>query len=267
MTEAEYRALPAINASAICAGMKSMKHMHHSMTGGERPDTAAMSWGRKVHKAILEPDRFFAELAVWDGARRSGPAWIAFCEEYPDADAHATPDELARLTAMSREIWRNTDAADLLHGGESEKVITWQTDEYGAAKGRVDMLNRRRRAIIDLKTTRDAEPDAFCRSGERLYYHVKMGWYWRGAKLALGMDCLVYLVVIESVPPYGMFVCEMPNPILQAGADAGTGIAKHYRCCEMLGTYPDITDGAIIEYERPAWVANSEVDMEGVEDE
>ena len=55
MTYEEYAELPGINATSIKAGVKSMLHMHHCMTGGGHKETPALRWGKLVHLAVLEP--------------------------------------------------------------------------------------------------------------------------------------------------------------------------------------------------------------------
>ena len=173
MTEAEYRALPAINASAIYAGMTSMLAMRYVMTGGAKADTAAMAWGRKVHAAILTPDEFFSDLAIWEGGRKYGKTWDAFESENPNHDLIVTRDELVDLTAMSRAVWSCKAAAALLTGAQTEKVLTWTDGKCGACKARVDALQAA--TLTDLKTTKTIIPAAFWKTAERMAYHVKMG--------------------------------------------------------------------------------------------
>ena len=270
MTEQEYRALPAINASAISAGMVSMLAMRHVMTGGAKDDTPAMAWGRKVHAAILEPDRFFGSLALWEGGRKYGKTWDAFTEENPDGDLIVTRDELVDLTALSRAVWACKPAAALLTGGECEKVLTWTDKDCGACKGRVDM-GRGGVTLTDLKTTATIIPAAFWKTAERLAYHVKMGWYARGVELVTGTRPRVAIIVLEAKPPHDCYVAEMDAGIVAQGEEQAVEIAHRYRVHEAVNSFPGVVPEGTIQYERAAWAIGGgdevQIDMEGASNE
>ena len=266
MDEREYRAMPAINASAIAAGMTSMRHMRHVMTGGAKKDTPAMQWGRKVHAAILTPTEFFAGVKIWEGASKRGKAWDKFkAENADDMDMVCTHAEMAALAEMSKSVWGNYDARHCLEFAQTEQVVTWDDPEVGKCKMRYDALNGS--ILSDLKTTANILPDAFWRTGYNLGYHVKMGWYARGIHLGSGPRPAARIIVLENAAPYDCWVCKMPDSIVEEGEKLAVETARLYRACEASNIFPGAVDG-LVDYELPGWVdVGNEVDMEGVENE
>lgn len=268
MNEAEYRALPAINATAIAAGRISMKHMRHVMTGGSKKETPAMAWGRKVHAAILEPGRFFAGCAIWEGAKKSGGKWDAFKAEHKDGDLIVTPAEHVKLAAMSKAVWRTSEAAECLDGALMEQVGVWADDKLGSCKMRVDAWHKQRGILTDLKTTGQIDPQSFWRTAHNMGYQTKMGWYARGVQNAFGGAWpKVRLIVLEQDAPFDCWVCQIPESIVREGEEQAVETARLYRACEAAGTFPGAVDG-MIDYELPGWLQNANtVDMEGIDND
>lgn len=258
----EYQQIDAINATSICAGRKSMLHMHHVMTGADDRDTPAMAWGRKVHAAILEPDRFFDGLAIWDGAVKRGKAWDAFKAD-ADTDLIVTRDEMASLQMMQRIVWSKPDAAKLLGDCETEQSYTWEA-HYGKGKCRADATAEG--IVVDYKTTAQIEPDAFFRTAFNLGYHIKMGWYAHGIEKATGTRPKVYLIVQEASAPWDCWVCQMPSKIVKDGEKEAVEIAVKYAVAAHEKRFRGVADG-VIEYMLPAWATGGEEalpNMEGI---
>jgi len=256
MTFGDYQSIDAINASAICAGRVSMLHMHAEMMGDRRTDSPAMAWGRKVHAAVLEPDRFFRSVAIWDGAVKRGREWDAFRAENPDGDLIVTREELADLEAMKRVIWQHPAAAPLLRDCETEQSIEWEA-HYGRGKARMDAVGDAR--IIDYKTTRNIDPKAFYRAAFSLGYHIRMGWYVHGHEIVTSKRPSVFLIVQESSAPFDCWVCMIPAPILRAGQNEAVEIAVKYSVARANGKYKGVSE-SVLDYELPAW-AGGEIDQ------
>jgi hypothetical protein len=259
--EADYRKAPGINASAICAGLVSMRHMHHIMTGGERDDSPAMAWGRKSHLAVLQPRLWQYNHALWTAGRKAGKEWEAFAAQVSDPDMIATPEEHAKLQAMSAAVWAHKDCAWLLEGVTTEQPIYWQDKRCGACKARVDALKPG--YLLDYKTARNVDVDGFCRAAHNLHYPLRMGWYARAVETFTGRRPDVFLIVQESAAPWDCYPVHIPAALVREGEEAAIEIAIKYRCCEIAGSFAGVSD-TMIEYAPPAWAMASEVSMEGV---
>lgn len=260
MTEKEYRATVAINASAITEGMKSMLHMRHVMYGGKSEDKRCFVKGRRMHIAVLEPERFESELTVWNGKQRRGKDWEACLDAAPEPDLIVTPDELAELNAISNVLWSRRDVSRLLDGCRFEQPVFWHDKRYGDGKCRADALNDT--YVIDYKSCRDLS--GFVRNAYKLLYHVRMGWYAHGIEAAMGVWPSVYLIAQESAPPYDCGLVHIPDSIVRDGAAEAIEVARRWAVHDRFKTYPGVMP-EMVEFELPAWAtnANAEVDMEG----
>ena len=277
MTIQEYNAHPGISASAIKAGRASMMQMRYAMVTprDSTPSTPAMRWGTLAHLAMLQPAEFAAAVAVWDGGRKAGKEWAAFASE-ADGRHIVTPDELERLGAMQAAARANADARFFVSKVEAvEATMTWTRPDIGACKGRPDCIGGG--FLGDYKTARDIDPRALFGQFHRLGYLHQMAWYMDGFGAMSGRQVHSCLILAQqSIPPYECGVIEIPVKLLIStlgasgdvgGEDTCLAIARHYRACEALGSYPGRYVG-VTEYLPPAYALggeNAEVDMEGIE--
>lgn len=263
ITEVNYRTSEGINASAITSGLKSMLHMHYTMTGGERADSPAMKFGRQAHMAVLEPRRWAASRNVYRGegskATKEYKAWAA---DIDDTDMIVTASESAAFDDMSLAIWQHKECAWLLDGCIFETPIWWDSDRYGRGKARIDA--HKTGYIIDYKTTRSLDPRAFMRSAFNLNYHIRMGWYVHGWEMLTGERRDVVLIVQETEPPYDCYPMHMSDFVIGKGEQEAVDIAVRYHCCRTAGSFPGVASD-MVEFELPAWAGGDEVNMEGVE--
>lgn len=261
MTEQEYGQMKGITASAIKAGKTSMAHMRMVMQRPRTDDgaTPAMRWGKLAHMAILEPNRFAADTAVWTGGRRAGKEW----EQWQDQHAgkhQITQAEREQLVSMSLAVSMDSCAANLIrHCDSFEKAIEWDGgDGIGQCKARVDGCGAGYMGatgacgglLIEYKTCKDLGKGAqkFLRGAESLGYPLQLAWYWRG----LGRPEHVWCIAQESVDPYSIATIWVPADVLEGALHEAETIAKTYRIAEKNGIFhgpaPDV-----VTWERPAW--------------
>jgi hypothetical protein len=177
LTHEQYAALPGINASAIKKGAVSMKHMRHFLTERDDRDSPALRWGRIVHLAILEPDRFASVSSVYDG-RRAGGKWEAHIDAH-EKEWTLKPEEMAAIMKMTAAVYSEPEAARLISQSRHEIALQW-TGGYGAGKCRVDGLGDG--WFMDLKTIARLTAESMGRAYLSYDYDLQMGWYSEGAK-------------------------------------------------------------------------------------
>jgi len=100
MTDAQYRAYPAVNYSKLKHMAKSPLHYRHN---SEHPaaDNAAFRLGRATHCLVLEPFTFDQQFAVYEGKRdKRQKAYKAFLETVGDRDV-LSPQEHELVVAMA----------------------------------------------------------------------------------------------------------------------------------------------------------------------
>ena len=256
---AQYAAIRAVNATAIKAGDTSMLHMHHRLSAPPEPDKPAFRWGRLVHAAVLEPDRFNRTVTIFDGTRR-GKVWADALLAAEDPDMIVKPNELDELRAIQASVLGNADVAELLADGCAEASINWDDPAAGPSKARLDYVNKR--VIADLKTAREIGYHRFISNAASYGYHLQFAWYRRGLRHITGEDREFYVIAVESAAPYDVGVFEVPGGILDEAEDRAVAICKRYRKCEQTGTYPGIYNGVQM-FDLPEW-KHAEMD-EGVD--
>jgi hypothetical protein len=255
----QYQALEGINATAIKAGAESMLQMHAVMTGSSKADTPAMRWGRLVHLAILEPDRFAEVASIFDG-RKTGYKWREHCEGFC-AEWVVSVAEYAELMQIRDAVYRNKEAAFRILHSQHEASTTWENARYGTGKARLDMLNAGA-WFGDIKTACDISPGAMSRQYLNLGYDLQMGWYSEAAKTDAA-----YIIAVRSGPAYDCIVYTIPPAMIQDGREKAIEIAMRYRACSAAKSWPGISETGVEVLELPPWALggeNAEVSMEGV---
>jgi hypothetical protein len=234
MKFADYLKLDAVNWTTLKAMRRSPKHYRY-VAAHPAEYTPAMMLGRAVHTAVLEPDRFPLDYAVWDGARRQGNAWEAF----KIANAKRTilrADEYALCLAIRDAVRAHPVAKHLLEVGEAEKTITWtDPDTKLKCKGRLDWLNGI--GLCDLKTTVDLDPFRFGAQVARLGHHCQLAFYRRGLH-ANGLDVPVKILAVEKEPPYDTAVFALDEETLYAGDEEVTELLRRVAECRKTNTWP-----------------------------
>ena len=135
-------------------------------------DSEAMTAGRLIHSALLEPHKFEDRYARTDLDRRGTKAWQA-AEEEAGCRQLLKQDEFDKLATIRDAVMSHPTARELLAPGlEPEASLFWRDDATGLlCRGRVDGLRRDQRLIVDVKTTVDASPPEFVKSAGNYRHH------------------------------------------------------------------------------------------------
>ncbi len=234
MTFSEYKAIPALNASAIKAGATSMLHMRREMTRTVDEPTDAMRLGTLIHAVILEPDSVRERFPIWAGTR-SGNAWKEFAAANPD---YAMPNWMLLSHRVRREVYSNDRACDLLDAATVEVPIRWQHPTIGACKARLDGIAADGR-LFDVKSTKCIS--SWLRGFEREGMDIQFGWYRDGWKRACEGPVRPFRVIVcETQEPFDVAVWRVPEVALQKGLEKAVDIAERYRACEESGVFPGV---------------------------
>lgn len=258
MPEAEYRAIPAVNASALKHGRRSLAHMRHAMMNPSEP-SPAMAMGTAVHMAILEPERFVFEYAICDRAvDRRSRHWAEFCSiacDGPGGKIPLTKPDGDAVYAMVAAVQAHPDAAPLLAApGQCEYVAVWQDADTGlACKARLDKYVPGAIAL-DIKTTRNASPETFERDVYTLGYWQQVAWYREGFERASGKPTPFTIIAVENEPPHCVAVYSLDDDTLARGVAENHSILKRYAEALKTGTFPGYPHpSGPIEIGMPDW--------------
>ena len=250
MTDAEYRAIEACNFSTLKHMSRSPAHYRWAVDA-IKSDTPAMRLGRCVHMAILEPARFEREVAVWEGDRR-GNAWKDFQAANEGREILKTVEHVECRT-MASVVREHPIAGPLLDMMTSpEHVVTWDHQGVDGAircKGRLDGWHPS--GIIDIKTTRDASPEGFCRQSAANAYHAQAAMYLDGAR-ANKLNAEVYhIIAVENVEPYAVAVYEVAGETLTTGRELYWLWLDRVQQCRAKGAWPGYPLSA--QLQLPRW--------------
>lgn len=238
MDFADYLAIKALNWSSLKA-METSGLLYQWRTSHARQDTAAMALGRKVHMAVLEPDRYETDCVrrpdEWkDWRKKAAKEWR---QEQLDAGREVlTDDEADKIDAMVEAIKRHNDAVRLLSNTRCEESTQWTVDGV-PCKGRIDAIAADR--VVDLKTTRDLSLFVRRDAGSMLY-HGQLAWY-LDAAIATGScspDSAAYVVAVETEGPYDVAAMRLGEESIDAGRRLWRRLFDQWMTCRDTGLWP-----------------------------
>ena len=211
--EATYHGWAAVNKSLLTEVEKSPMHARWWLDNAGDDPTDAMRIGTLTHLAILEPERYDAlpVIAKIDGRTKEGKA------QRETVGACVWQHESAVIDAMRRNI-RASKAAHKVSSttGERELSLVWLRDGI-PCKARIDKVCPGR-ALVDLKTCRDAGADEFGRAIESYGYHRQAAWYLDGWRELTGESLAYFIIAAQTEPPYPVAVYMLTAIISNAVA-------------------------------------------------
>ena len=199
-------------------------------------DSAAMRLGRLVDVAILGGDG----PVIYDGTRR-GKAWEAFRDEHAGAEI-VTASEAEAAESIIRAVRQHDHAMDLLTSGVAKRRLYW--DYLGrACSGEPDVHGR---YLVDLKTTKCAEPGRFTRDAIWRAYHAQLAWYRAGMVLSgLEPPTAAFIVAVETSAPYPVTVLRLTERAIEQGDRLCRVWMERLLACEASGEWPGYVQSAV----------------------
>lgn len=256
-----YQKIDRVNWSSLKHLARSPAHYRAVLTTPIE-DTDAMRLGRATHLATLEPEKFAARWAVWEGGRRYGKEWDAFRKQHEGLEI-LKQDEHAEVLAMAEAARRDEYAGRYLRGGQAEVAVLWQHEGVDC-KARLDFAADVG-AIVDLKTCRDASPEAFGRSAWNLTYYGQAAFYVDGYRAATGKELPYLIVAVESAAPYVVQTYVVPERVLDRGRALYRELLEKLAACRRTNHWPGYGQGPM-ELPVPGWaqVPDEEEDISGL---
>lgn len=238
----DYAQVPAISITRLKELKRSPLHYRHALKSPR--DTGPMRLGTAAHCAVLEPERFARDFAVWSRrtstggmAPRSGQYWDAFRAENGGKNI-VTEDEFSLAMAMRDAVRGHPAAMRYLESGDPEVSMQWLLGDR-RCKGRADWLTivDGEPVIVGLKTSRDCRHFAFGSQAAKLGYHLQWCWYRDGYEVLAGRAAKVVEIVVESAAPHAVAVYVIPDDILQQGRDEYLRLLEVLDECEATNTW------------------------------
>lgn len=209
----------------------SAAHARHAANRGNSDEgTLAMKLGTGVHALAFDQPFSVFGPGVFEGkphkGRRGTKAWKAFKAEHDRTLGVAAPiltvKEHAHAAAMAHALRTDPIAAPILYGDgvEHETLIEW-TRNGRKCRSRTD-ARLPGCWIADLKTCRTAQPSRFIRAANWAGYPGQLCFYdeadaYHTARDVTADPIPLYIVAIESAPPYVVVVYQLDEFAIDAG--------------------------------------------------
>lgn len=240
---ADYHSRPGISISKLKEMKRSPQHYRYRL---EHPKTSeAMTLGTAAHCAVLEPERFDSEFAVWERrteagkmAPRSGQHWLNFCAENI-GHTIITADEFDDAMAIQKAVRGDVVAMKYLAAGEPEVSMEWDLNGL-ACRGRVDWLTYLddEPCIVGIKTARDCRPFIFASAAAKLGYGMQWSWYSRGYSIIKNRVPRMVEIVVESAPPHAVVTFVIPEDVILRGREEYEELLVMLDRCEREKLWP-----------------------------
>lgn len=295
MSNKEYRTKEGISASDLKKMVKSMATWKYEQDNPADNDSAALLFGRAYHKLMLEPDDFdneFKVIPAFNCSTKEGKlAYASYVEELIGREL--TDDEKKYKDSITAVLMNNTPNVDfisredkdkliemqkalyatpfvkLLIEGEHEKSFFWtdkasgvkckcRPDSYGMVKDQC--------ICVDLKTTNNAETNAFMRDALKFNYDIQAAHYCEGLENILKKPFKFIFIAQEKTAPYLVNVLEADDYFVRNGAEIRKMLLDKYKTCVKTNKWPGYMDenSKINSLSVPAWIKDS-LDMDDEE--
>lgn len=238
MTNAEYHASGAVSKSVLDMIHRSPAYYMHCREN-PREQTDSMLLGSVVHKLVLEPAEFSAEYAIapeCDRRTKEGKAaYNAFTEALGEGLTGVSAATYETAKAMAEAVRAHPIASKLLSDGKPEESFFWEQDGIKCSC-RPDWL-RNSGLCVDLKTTKNASPEAFERDAYNFRYYVQVWWYIHGLQQC-GIPAHDFVfIAVENAAPYTVCVYAADELYFKLGEQEAMADFKTYKECLESGIW------------------------------
>jgi hypothetical protein len=245
-----YPAGVRLRCSTLKAMGRSPLHCMHAMQSPYEP-SLSMKIGSGAHSLLLGGPA----IVVYPGKVRRGAEWDAFKLEHAD-DLILSESEANTAEAINAAVRANPLACRVLFqpGMLYEDTIEW---DWLGKPFRCTPDARSTSHLVDLKTTRDAEPERFMRDAIRMNYHSQLALYGLAMESVHGVKPRAsYLVAVENKPPHAVTVLELTAGAIDQGEQLCRSWLDRFKECEQADWWPgyseqivpfDVIDGVMDE--------------------
>ena len=253
---ADYRGMEGLNWSTLKYALRSQAHLAAALAGSlNDPDTLGRRALRAVHAAVLEPDAYARDYAVWAG-RRAGKEYEA-ATGAAGAPEYLTVAEDSHARAVADAVRAHPAAGLLLRapGVVCELTVRWEDITCGAAiacKGRLDAFAPRGcvglwddglPVVVDLKAVPAVgSPARLASEVARRDYAAQLAHYASGMRAvwearggsAPWPGCRLVIIAYEVRPMPDVAVVDLGVLGAQEGRDGDAAYLGGFRRAEAL---------------------------------
>jgi len=257
ISNADYHADPALGSTSLkTLATRTPAHYQHDLTHPKFSD--AFDIGTVAHSLILEGDE--SGVAVIDVADKRGAKWTAHADvARAKGKIPLLTKEWEQVKAMRDAVVAHPIAGPLFTGHRAEASVFWEEDGL-TLKCRPDAWKPG--LLVDLKTTRDANPNEFGKTAHDYGYHQSAAHYIDGVKAATGEELPFHFVLVEKSEPYLVSVVELDIEAINLGRQLNDRAKRIYRECIETNTWPGYPNADLISL--PMWAIYQTEDLLGI---
>jgi hypothetical protein len=266
----EYHRDPCARPSLSCSIAtllvnRSPAHAHaaHPRLGGASRETSdEMDFGTIVHTLVLGKGADVDELAYDDfrtKAAKEARDNARACGRVPVLERH-----MDRARAVAETIRVKLAHRGIVLAGESEVAIEWQEQTADGVpvlcRSMLDHVLLEDRLVIDVKTSRNAHPEAFGRAAPGFGYDLQSVVYPAALEALhphLAGRVEFVFAVIETEPPYEVLVARPDGTMRELGTRRWMRAVETWARCLAADRWPGYGDG-ISYITVPPWMMAAE---------
>ena len=223
-------------------------HLRYAIDHPDDRDSAIKKFGRAVHAALLQPDRYDDLVTIMpEGKERRGNWWKKFSADHAGTDilsfAEGEAVEDIRLRVRAHPL-----ARVLLDPGTAQTEVSyfWTDPDTGVrCRARADVLNEAHHMAIDVKKVTSCDARTIGRRFADFKYHAQQAWYGDGLlELGWPLDTFVFLC-IEGEFPHTVRLVTCKDVDVDAGRQANLIARRRFAECletDEWGAWPEVVE-------------------------
>jgi hypothetical protein len=260
ISNADYHADPALGSTSLKT-LATKTPAHYQWDKAHPKFSDAFTLGTAAHSLILEGST--ADIVVVQADNwLTKDAKVAKAEALAAGKQPLLTKEMAQVTAMRDAVMAHPVARELFTGHQAEQSVFWEEDGL-ALKCRPDAWKPG--ILIDLKTTRSADPNEFGKTAHEFGYHQSAAHYIDGVKAATGEELPFHFVLVEKTEPYLVSVVELDVEAINIGRQLNDRAKRIYRECQASGNWPGYPTAELISL--PIWAVYKTEEILGISEE
>lgn len=224
-----------LRCSHLKAMARSAMHARHAVLADFEP-SLAMRIGSGVHSLLLGGP----PVVLFPGKVRRGREYDTFVDAQPANAIIMNRSDYDRSHRIAESVRKNKLASDLMFRAGTLTETTIFFDQLGRARRSTpDVRNDASSLLVELKSTRDAEPDRFQRDARFRAYHCQLADQGNAIfEQTSKFPENVYIVAVESVAPFGVSVHELSKASLELGERQVRGWLERFLVHEQADEWP-----------------------------
>ncbi len=240
------RELGTVTTGALKAMRRTPAHYRAWVETPDRPadESPALAFGRAVHAAVLEFDRFREQYVIepaWGDRRRKAErdryrAWKA----QANGREPISGEDFLHVAGIVKSLHEHPLIGRLLAAEYvAEATVEWIDPETGLpCKCRPDWWARGgMNLMVDVKTTQVADAGRFAWSCRDYGYDLQVAHYTAGAE-AVGERCDFIFAAVEKEPPYAVAVYQIDESAIDEARDERRAAMLRIAECVETGEWP-----------------------------